>query len=268
MKPASAEDPISHETVIRRFTPSLVTVLVLAYLLIAVWIGMWLRRFAPIYDLSPDSKDTVKQAMGLVTTMSALVLGLLVDSTKSFYDRNRTRTLETASKFALLHRMLTIYGPQAAEVRGELHALVEEMMRRIWSDDADIRAKSTSQIGNDFYIAVLRLEAHDDTERTLKEEAVNLTNEIAEVRSLMQAESIPSISKPMLVMLVHWLVVIFFSTSLIAPSSGSADFALIASVLCVAGAIFLILELDRPFNGFLRISREPMLKMLRQFGPG
>jgi len=254
----------------RRFTPVLVTALALAYLLTAVWIGMWFRHFTPVHDLSPDSRDIVKQAIGLVITMSALVLGLLVDSTRSFYSNNRTRMLETVAKFSLLHRMLTIYGPLAAEVRGKLQALMEEVMRCIWSDDADMRAgsKLTTQIGNEFYLAVLGLEAHDDAERVLKEQAVSLTHEIAQARYLMQAESLPSVSKPMLIMLVHWLVLIFFSTSLIAPSSGAANFALIASALCVAGAIFLILELDRPFNGFLRISSEPMLNVLRQFGRG
>jgi len=262
--------PISRNgaaTVVRRLTPSLVTTLAFAYLLTAVWFGMWLRRFIPPYDLSPDSRDTVKLAMGLVVTMSALVLGLLVDSTKGFYDRNRTRVMETASKCVLLHRMLSIYGPKAAEVRGALHGLIEEMTRRMWSDDADNRAEPTTRISDDFYVAVLRLEAHDDTERTLKAQAISLTNEIAQVRSLMLAESIPSISTPMLIMLVHWLVMIFFSASLIAPASGTADLALISSALCVAGAIFLILELDRPFNGFLRISREPMLNVLRLVGP-
>jgi len=270
MKPERRGNRVSHQTVTGRLTPSLVTALALAYLLTAVWFGMWFRRSTPVHDLSPDTRDIVKQAMGLVVTMSALVLGLLVESTRSVYDRNRTRMMETVAKFSLLHRMLTIYGPQAAEVRGKLQALMEEVKRRMWSDDADIRAgsKLTTQIGDEFYVAVLRLEAHDDAERALKAEAVSLANEIAQVRSLMQAESLPSISKPMLIMLVHWLVMIFFSTSLIAPPSSTANFALIASALCVAGAIFLILELDRPFNGFLRISSEPMVKVLRRFERG
>jgi len=270
MKPAGTENRLSRQTIIRRLTPSFLSVLTLVYLLTAVWIGTWLRHFTSVHDLSPDSRDIVKQAMGLVITMSALVLGLLVDSTRSFYGSNRMRMMETVAKFSLLHRMLTIYGPQAAEVQGKLKALLAEVMRCMWSDDPDIRAgsKLTTQIGDEFYVALLKLEARDDAERVLTAQAVSLAHEIAQVRYLTQAESLPSISKPMLVMLVHWLVMIFFSTSLIAPPSGAANFALIASASCVAGAIFLILELDRPFNGFLRISSEPMVNALRQFGRG
>jgi hypothetical protein len=267
MKPA--QNRISHHAAVGRLTPSLLTAFTLAYLLTAVWIGMWFHRFALVHNLSTDSRDTVKAAMGVVVTMSALVLGLLVQSTKSYYDSTRAHMMATAAKFSLLHRILTIFGPQAAEVRGKLRALIEEAIRRMWSDDAGIREESKlkNQIGDEFYVALLRLEAHDDPEQAIKAEAMSLTHDIAEVRSLMDAQSLPSISKPMLMMLVHWLVITFFSTSLIAPSTGIAKLALIASAVCVAGAIFLIVDLDRPFSGFLRISGEPMLNVLRQFGP-
>jgi hypothetical protein len=240
----------------------------LACLLAAVWIGMWIRHFLPQHHLSPDSRDTVKLAMGLVATMSALLLGLLVNSAKTSYETTRIQVIQVASKFALLDRMLAIYGPPAAEVRGELHALIKESTRRMWPDGADTPAQSKPkpEIGNVFYLALLRLEARDDSERTLKAQAVNLTLEIGQVRSLMQAESTPSISKPMLIVVVLWLVMIFLGFSLIAPPNATANFALIASALCAAGAIFLILELDRPFDGVMRISSEPLLNVLRQFG--
>ena len=210
----------------------------------------------------------MKLVMGLVATMSALLLGLLVNSTKTSYDTTRTQVMQKASKFALLDRVLTIYGPQAAEVRSQLHALIQESTRRMWPDDAHLPAgwKPTLEMGNAFYVALLRLEALDDTERVLKAQAVSLTLEIGQLHSLMLAESTGSLSAPMLIVVVLWLVVIFLGFSLIAPPNATANFALIASALCAAGAIFLILELDRPFGGLMRISSEPMLDVLRQLG--
>jgi hypothetical protein len=247
---------------------ALITAIVSACLLAAVWIGMWLRRFLPEHHLSPHSRDTVKLSMGLVATMSALLLGLLVNSAKTSYDTTRTQVMQKAAKYALVDRLLAIYGPRAAQVRGELPALIEESTRRMWPDDADIQAQSkrVTQMGNAFYVAVLRLEPRDDTERALKAQAVSLTLELGQLNSLMQAESTTSISKPMLVVVVLWLVIIFLAFSLVAPPNGTVNFALIASALCVAGAIFLILELDQPFGGLMRISREPMLNVLRQVG--
>jgi len=208
----------------------------------------------------------MKLAMGLVATMSALLLGLLVSSAKTSYDTTRTQVMEVASKYRFLDRLLEIYGPQAAEVRVKLHALSEETTRLLWPKDPDLPApsKPTSGIGNAFYVALLRLEARDDTERTIKAQAVNLTIDLGQVRSLMEAESTTSISKPMLIVVVLWLVMIFLGFSLIAPPNTTAKLALIASALCAAGAFFLILELDRPFDGLLRISSEPMLNVLRQ----
>ncbi len=245
---------------------SLTTVIASACLLGAVWIGMRLRRMLPEDHLSPDSRDTVKLAMGLVATMSALLLGLLVSSAKTTYETTRIQVRQVASGYVLLDRLLGIYGPQAVEVRGELHALIEESTRLMWPADFPAPSKPRMGIGNAFYEDLLRLEARDDAERTLKAQAVNLIFEIGQLRSLMREESTPSISRTTLIVVVLWLVTIFLGFSLIAPPNSTANLALITSALCASGAIFLILELDRPFDGLLRVSSEPMRDVLRQVG--
>ncbi len=95
---------------------------------------------------------------------------------------------------------------------------------------------------------------------------MSLTLEIGQLHSLMLAESTATLSKPMLIVVVLWLAMIFLLFSLIAPPNATANFALLASALCAAGAIFLILELDRPLGGLMRISSEPMLNLLHQSG--
>jgi len=247
---------------------SLTTAIVSCCLLAAVWIGMWLRRFLPAHHLSPESRDTVKLAMGLAATMAALLLGLLVNSGRASYDTTRSQVMQVASTYALIDRLLVIYGPETAELRGQLHALIEESTRHMWPDQANSAPspKPIYEMGNAFYAAVLGLEARGDADRTLKAQVMNLTMEIAQLRSLMLAESSSSIFRPMLIVVVLWLVLIFLGFSLIAPPNATANFALIASAMCVGGAIFLILELDRPFDGLMRISSEPMLQVLRQVG--
>ena len=229
---------------------------------------MWLRHFLPEHHLSPDSRDTVKLATGLVATMSALLLGLLVNSAKTSYDTTRTQVLQVAAKFDLLDRALRIYGPHAAQVRAALPGLIEESTRRTWLKAAgnQAQAKPTPQMADAFDVALLRLEARDDVERALKSLAVSLIVEIGQIRSLMRAESVASVSKPMMVVVVLWLVMIFLGFSLIAPSNATANFALIGSALCAAAAIFLILELDHPFGGLMQISSEPLLNELAPAG--
>ena len=101
-------------------------------------------------------------------------------------------------------------------------------------------------------------------QRSLKAQATTLALELGQIRTLLVAESISSISKPLLIVVSFWLVVIFLTFSLIAPRNAMATFALTVSAISVATAIFLILELDRPFSGLLRISNEPMLNLLTQ----
>ena len=206
--------------------------------------------------------------MGLVATMSAVLLGLLVSSAKISYETTHAQVMQRAAKFALLDRLLVIYGPAATVVRGQLHDLVAEATQRMWPDESAILAppKPGSGLGNAFYASLLRLEARGDTELTLKAQAVSLALELGQLQSLMSAESSPSISKPMLVVVVVWLVMIFLGFSLLTPPNVTSMSALIVSALCVAGAIFLILELDQPFGGFMRISSEPMLNVLHELG--
>jgi hypothetical protein len=245
-----------------------ITASVAVCLLAAVAIGMRLRRLLPEHHLSPDSKDIVKLTVGLVATISAVLLGLLVSSAKTSYEETHADVMQLAAKWHLLDRVLEIYGPQAAGVRSELHALIEDATRRLLPVEADgpTLSKPKKLLGDAYYVALLKLETHDDTERTLKAQAVSLIVEIAQLRSLMWTVSSPTFSKPMLIVVVLWLVTIFFGFSVIAPPNGTTTLALIASALCAAGAILLIVELNQPFGGLMRISSAPMRNVLEEFG--
>ena len=98
----------------------------------------------------------------------------------------------------------------------------------------------------------------------LRTQAATLAVDVAQIRSLLAAQSVPSISKPMLIILVLWLVIIFLGFSVLAPPNATTLLALTVSALAVSGAIFLILELDEPFGGLIGISSEPMLNALHQ----
>ncbi|PYX07565.1 MAG: hypothetical protein DMG85_11560 [Acidobacteria bacterium] len=121
-----------------------------------------------------------------------------------------------------------------------------------------------TQAGNAIYLAIQYLTPHDEMQRNLKAQATTLAVELGQLRTLLVAESISSISKPLLIVVACWLVVIFLSFAVIAPRNATATTALMISALSAAAAIFLILELDRPFSGVLRISNEPMLNVLSQ----
>jgi hypothetical protein len=227
-------------------------------------LGRRVRRYLPEDHLSADSKDAVKLAMGLVATMTALLLGLLISSAKGTYDTVRGEVMQMAAKVAFLDRVLALYGPEAADARGECRDAVADAVRRMWPGEKGGAAQlaPNKQMGDALYVAVHRLSPHDDSQRALKTEAVTLMVDLAQLRSLLQAQAIPSISRPLLMALVSWLVVIFLGFSLVAPPNATTTLALVASAFSVACAVLLILELDHPLAGLIRIPSEPMINVL------
>jgi hypothetical protein len=246
---------------------TLAALIVFGCLVGAVLLGRTLRRLLPEDHLTADSRDTIKLAMGLVATMTALVLGLLVSSAKGAYDTKRSEVILMAAKVAFFDRVLTNYGPEAAGARAGFHEVVKEAVRQMWPGEAGVpvHLAPNTRAGNAVYSAIEGLSPHDDMQRKLKDQATTLATDFAQLRSLLVAQSVASISEPMLIILVSWLVVIFLGFSVLAPPNATVMFALMISALAVSGAIFLILELDQPFGGLIRISSEPMLNALSQF---
>jgi hypothetical protein len=242
----------------------LIAAVLFAFLVGAALLGRCVHRYLPEDHLSADSRDSVKLAMGLLATMTALVLGLLVSSAKDGYDTKRSVVIQMAAKVAFLDRVLALYGPETAEARGDLRAAVADSVRRIWPTDKGGSPKfaPNQEMGDTLYVSIQRLSPKDDSQRVLKAQVATLMVDLGQLRSLLIAQSIPSISIPMLIILVSWLVVIFFGFSLIAPPNATTMLALVASAFSVACAIFLILELDHPFGGLIHIPSEPLINLL------
>ena len=245
----------------------IISLIILACVAGAVLVGRALRRILPQDHLSTDTKDTVKLAMGLLATMAALLLGLLVASAKSSHDNARSEVIQMAAKVVFLDRVLTGYGPETAEPRALLRSAVEQLAHRstqLPNTNARMNLAPEAQAGNALYLAIQQLTPRDEMQRNLKAQATTLALELGQHRTLLMAQSIPSISMPLLAVVVCWLVVIFMGFSVIAPRNSTATAALMVSALSAAAAIFLILELDRPFSGLLRISNEPVINVLNR----
>src|SRR5262245_52391747 len=246
------------------FTPLVVA----GFLVVACLLGRTLNHFMPQHYLTAETKDSMKLAVGWVATMSALILGLLVNSAKTNYDAQRNTVIQLSAKVSLLDRGLALYGPETSEARGSLRAATEDLVSNLWPENSEVKPllSPEAQAGASIYIGVSTLSPRDDTQRMLKTQCLTLVTQIGELRALMVAQAVTYISRPLLVILVAWLVVVFLTFSVIAPRSVTALTILIVSALSISGAIFLILELDRPFSGLIRIPNEPLLRALSTMG--
>jgi hypothetical protein len=210
----------------------------------------------------------VKLAMGLVATMSALVLGLLVASAKGSYDAQRTAVIQMAGKAVFLDRVLAHCGPEAAEARATLRQAMAGAMAQIWPESSRQAAQLAPNFARSEAVldAIEKLAPQTDAQRAFKTQALTIAWELGQMRWLLFEQAGTSISTPLVVIVVFWLAILFSSFGLFGPANSTAVAALLVASLSVAGAIFLILELDRPFGGLIRISNQPVLNALSELG--
>lgn len=230
-------------------------------------VGMVLRSMLPDHHLSQDSKDVVKLGMGLIGTITAMVLGLLVASAKSSYDTQRNGLAQLAANIVLLDRLLAHYGPEAEEPRAALKKSLTETLSRIWPEDRNQESRMEPTIdGEGLYELIQDLKPQTDAQRSLQASAIKTALDIGQTRWLLVAQKNSSIPFPFLVILVFWLAMLFTSFNLFARPNATVVVALLLCTLSVVLAIFLILELDRPFGGVIRLSSEPLRNALSQLG--
>jgi len=223
-------------------SPPAIGLVVFAFTLGGVLAGMRLRERLPGHHLSDESKDTIKLGIGLIATMTALVLGLVTASAKSAFDAMDTAVKQSAADALALDRTLARYGPETGKIRAELKDALGRRIELTWPE-------GSSRSGN---------RPDPSAQRYLQSRAEDLISTLLEARWIGLGGSSTSIPPLFRVVLLLWLTVIFASFGLFAPRNGTVFAILVVCALSVAGAVFLITELDRPFDGLLKVSAEPM----------
>jgi hypothetical protein len=230
--------------------------------------GMFLRGAMPQSHLADDSKDSVKLGMGLVATMCALVLGLLIASAKTYYDTQNAELTEMSAKVVLLDRMLSHYGPETNDCRAFLRSVVERSIEQLWRrggapgshlDPAAVSSEALSE-------KTLGLAPKDDRQHFIQSQAVTLELSLAQMRWLMFEQSSTQVPKPLVVVLVFWLTIIFIGWGIFAPRNATVVATWFVSALSVSGAIFLILEMYTPYSGLILVSSDPLRAALAHLG--
>jgi hypothetical protein len=252
-------------------SPLSITLIAFGCIFGGMLIGMLLRVVLPGHHLSDESKDAVKLGIGMIATLAALVLGLLIASAKGTFDMLNSGLMQTSSKVILLDRVMAQYGPETREARDLLRQGVASTIERIWSEK---RTRQTEPKITDpragfesIQDKIQELSPQNDAQRSLKLRALQVSGDIAEARWLITQQSRhSSLPMPFFVMLVSWLVIIFFGFGLLSPRNATVIIVLLVCVLSTAGSLFLILELDHPYGGLIEISSTPLRDTLLHLG--
>jgi hypothetical protein len=231
-----------------------------------VLLGMFLRNTLPEHHLSSDAKDVVRLGTGLIGTIAALVLGLLISSAKSSYDLQSAQIKQMTANIVLLDHFLAQYGPETGAVRNLMRRGVVILADRMWRENSSEVAKTApfeaSAASDAVYTKLQELSPQNDAQRSLQARAIQTSTDIAQTRLLLFTQTDNSIPMPFLVVLIFWLTIIFASFSLFARPNVFVVGSLCVFGLSAAGAIYLILELGQPFAGLMQIFNVPLRNVL------
>ena len=233
-------------------------------------LGMCLSRVLPEHHLSNESKETVKLGAGLIATMAALVLGLLVGSAKSSFDAMNNGLTEMGTKIIVLDRVLAHYGPDTKDLRDAVRSTIVTAMSHIWPEEKNgkVHVDDVEKANRmeEIQVGIRNLAPRTDNQRLLQSQALQISSDLTQMRWMLIEQRHKSLPQTFLVVLVFWLAMLFASFGLFAPRNATVITVLFISAVSVAGALFLILEMNSPLDGMIKVSSAPLHKALEHIG--
>jgi hypothetical protein len=226
----------------------------------AALFGVFLGARLPKHHLSNENKEVVRLAMALVGTLTGMALGLLIGSAKTFYDTQASELTQVAANVAFLGRLLEFYGPEATGAHESLRLAVARVLAENWPQERSEHWKPSLKTSplEDVYDHFRDLAPKDEEHRMMQSEAIGLLRTLSQLRWLMITQSGTTILRPLLSVMVFWMMGIFVSWGMFSRANALSVTTFFVAALCVSGAIFFILELYTPNQGLLRLSSAPL----------
>ncbi len=253
-------------------TPFSFTIIAFVCIFGAALLGFFCQRFLPEHHLKPESKDAVKLGAGLIATMAALVIGLLVGSAKSSFDNVSNNITQGGAKFIYLDRVLANYGPEASDIRQDIRASVQKMLMFLWPKEYafdGLAGFDTSDISGGLEpiaAKIRRLPQGTPDQIVLRGEAIQATSDLMQYRWLIFTQSHNILPRPLFALLLLWVSTLNFIYALFAPRNITVAMALFCCALAVSGAILLIVEMNRPLDGLVRVPSKSFYETLQFLG--
>ena len=233
-------------------------------------LGMELQRRLPERHLSKEMQDLVKLSAGTIATLTALVLGLLVSSAKSSYDAANADIVQGSAKFILLDRTLARYGPEAKATREQLKRALAAVIERGWpTKETEKTALTSLERAHGLELVQVKLgelTPKNEAQRQALAQSLQILYDLSQTRWLLVEQAQGQLPIPFLVILIFWLVLLFVSFGLFAPRNLMALTVLFVVACSLSAAIFLVLELNQPLVGLMKVSSAPLQNAMQHLG--
>ncbi len=225
--------------------------------------GLLLSPLLPHHHRTDAARDVVRLGIGMISVLASLVLGLLTASAKSRFDNTDQQLRSYAADMIQLDQVLRDYGSDAAPIRALLLRYTDETVRTTWPTDSPaqrhpLENKASGELLDRATQDILQLAPTDETHRWLREHALSLASELIHTRWAVLVGQEGSISPVLLAIMVAWITIIFASFGLNAPRNATIVVAFLLCSASIGASVFLIEEMDTPFDGVIMLSPGPM----------
>ncbi len=234
--------------------------------------GLLLHRVLPDRHLTRETLDVVRLAIGMISVLASLVLGLLIATAKSSFDNTNTALQNYGADLIVLHETLRDYGAAAGTSQAILRAYTRRVIDDNWPASGRPRFlrredRAAGDMVERLRESIRALMPIDAGQAGLKSEALTLTTSLLRQRSLLIDQRAPNVRPAVLVVLAVWITLIFVGFGLNVPRNPIVVVTFAICSLAIGGAIFLVMEMDTPFSGIMRISNHSIATALDHMRP-
>lgn len=233
--------------------------------------GLLLHRVLPPSHLNSETREVVRLGTGMLSVLASLVLGLMIATAKTSFDTTDNEIRSYGADLILLAETFRDYGADATAPRDLLRAYTERLLRDDWPQDgrrrlADENREAATMLEH-VREAIRALKPVDAGQKWLQDQALQINTSLLRQRWLLVEQAEPSVRPVFLVVLVTWITLIFASFGMNAPRNGTVVAAFLVCAMAFGGSIFLIMQLDSPFDGLMRVSSRPIVTALGHMRP-
>jgi hypothetical protein len=232
-------------------------------------LGFFIQFKLPDHHFESNSRDVVKLVIGLVSTLSALVLGLLIASAKNSYDTQQSELDQLSTSLIELNQALVNYGPEADAARIVFRDGFTKTVHRMWPEEKASKIEirpGGAEMGwiNEYFHGILALSPKTDVQHALQGRMIQLSESMRQIRAMMYVQTVTPIAWPFFTILVFWLTILFIGFGCMSKINVTVVASLFVGSMSVAGAIFVIFELNQPYQGMMQVSPKPVFFALGQ----
>jgi len=221
----------------------------------------------------PGALDSMGLIISFLVTITAIVIGLLINATKSFIDATQDHWSTFAGQLIRLDQSMRNYGPQCEQMRRQLQSFTAAAIVKFWRADdipigvtyPDVRKLSKdeakqvlSDLVNRIELGIIRLKTPDPLHERLAADCFEQYKEFARARWSLLLAPQNSLPAPFLRMLVAWIMIIFLSFGLRAPANPLVMIVITLSATTLSGMMFAIIDVVDPYKGLYNISSKNM----------